>query len=335
MMRSKGTGAATRRQVLRMTGSAVGAVALPAIARGQAWPARVIKFIVPFTPGGSTDVLARKIGHRLEPILGQPIVIENKPGAGGVTAAATLAKAERDGYTFMMGHIGTLAFNPWLYPGLPYDPKAAFAAIALVATIPNVLAVHPSLGVVSVAELVASAKRKPGEITYGTGGVGSAAHVATAYFAHMAGIELLHVPYRGTSPAVNDLTGGHIKMMLTGGPALLPLVAAGQIRALAVSSGQRAPFAPDLPTLAEAAGLAGFEAVQWYGLVAPAGLPANIVDRMNGLVNEALASPEIVEALLKDGAIAAPGTPQSFQRLIEAEIDAWGQVIARANIKAG
>lgn len=324
----------TRRSALWFGTTALAAAAMPGLAKAQTWPARVMKFVVPFTPGGSTDVLARVLGNRLEPLLGQPIVIENRPGAGGVPAAAAVARAEPDGYTFMMGHIGTLAFNPWLYRTLPYDPKTAFAAVALVATVPNILAVHPSLGVDSTAALVARAKSSPGSIVYGSGGNGSAAHIATAYFAHAAGIDLVHVPYRGTSPAVNDLAGGHIKLMLTGGPALLPLVAAQQIHALGVSSARRVPFAPDLPTIAEAA-LPGFEAVQWYGLVGPAALPPGIVTRMNQLVNQTLATPDVADALLKDGAIAKPGSSEAFAQLIQSEIDAWGQVISRANIRSG
>lgn len=304
-------------------------------ARAQAaWPSQPIKMVVPFTPGGSTDVLARVIAQRIEPQLKQPIVVENRPGAGGVPAAAQVARAEPDGHTLMMGHIGTLAFNPSLYPSLGYDAKTAFAAVARVAIVPNITVVHPDLPARSPAELIAYAKSNPGKINYGSGGNGSAAHIATAYFAHTAGVELVHVPYRGTSPAVNDLVGNHIQMMMTGGPAVLPLVAGGQLRALSVSSKERVVFAPDLPTLHEAA-LPGFEAVQWYGMVAPAKTPRGIVERLNALVNEQLNAPEVAESLRKDGAIAAPGTPEGFNAHILAEIDTWREVILRARIKLG
>lgn len=333
--RLRGSGAATRRGFIASAAALLAAPYVAAQAPPAKWPERVIKLVVPFTPGGSTDVLARVIAHVIEPKLGQPIVIENRPGSGGVQAATAVARSDPDGYTLMMGHIGTLAFNPWLYRSLAYDPRNAFAAIAQVAIVPNILAVHAAFPATTVGELIALARGKPGTLTYGSGGNGSAAHIATAYLAHAAGLDLVHVPYRGTAPAVNDLAGGHINMMMTGGPALLPLVASGKMRALAVSSAQRVPFAPELPPLAEAAGLPGFEAVQWYGMVGPARLPDTIVQRLNGLVNEALASAEVAETLLKDGALAMPGSSEAFATLIRNDIDTWGRIIVQAGIKTG
>ncbi|MGL4243193.1 MAG: Bug family tripartite tricarboxylate transporter substrate binding protein [Beijerinckiaceae bacterium] len=321
-----------RRQIIAGTAALV---ATPAVLRAQAqWPAQVVKFIVPFAPGGSTDILARVVAQKLEAPLKANIIIENRPGAGGSVAANAVAKADADGHTFMMGHIGTLAFTPSLYPNLPYDPVKDFAPVALVATVPNILAVHPSLPVKSFAEFIAHAKANPGKLNYGSGGVGSAAHVAGAYLASAAGFEATHVPYRGTAPMVNDLVAGNIQFTLTGGPAVLPLAANGRVRTLAVSSKDRASFAPELPTVAES-GLAGFDAVQWYGLVAPARTPAAIVSRMNAEINALLGAPEVEMTLRNDGAIAAPTTPDRFGALIQSEIATWRDVIRRAGITAG
>jgi tripartite-type tricarboxylate transporter receptor subunit TctC len=319
----------------RLIVTAAAAIAAPRLAQAQAdWPSQVIRFIVPFAPGGSTDILARVIAQKLEGPLKANIIIENRAGAGGSVAANAVAKAEPDGHTFMMGHIGTLAFTPSLYPNLPYDPVKDFAPVALVAAVPNILAVHPSLPVRSFQEFVAYAKANPGRLNFGSGGVGSAAHVAGAYLAFAAGFEATHVPYRGTSPMMNDLLVGSIQFTLTGGPAVLPLAAAGRVRTLAVSSRERVAFAPDLPTIAES-GIPGFDAVQWYGLVAPARTPEAIVRRMNGEINALLGSPEVETTLRNDGAIAAPTTPERFGAHIQAEIAIWRDVIRRAGIPSG
>lgn len=320
----------TRRTLI----AATAAVAAPAISRAQsAWPNQPLKIIVPFTPGGSTDLLARVIGQKLEPIFKQPVIVDNKPGAGGAIGASQVAKSPADGYTFLMGHIGTLAFNPSLYPNLPYDPQKDFAPVALVATLPNILAINPSVPANSYADFVKYAKANPGKLYYGSGGNGSAAHVATAYFCAKAGIDCVHVPYKGTAPAITDLLGGQIQFVLTGGPAVLPRVPSGQLKVLAVSSRDRAPFAKDLPTISEA-GIAGFEAVQWYGLVAPAGTPKEIVARVNKEINGLMDSPEIAKNLETDGAIAVKTTPDVFAKHIADEIALWRDVIVKNNIKA-
>jgi tripartite-type tricarboxylate transporter receptor subunit TctC len=320
-----------RRTVL--AGLAAG-IAAPAVVRAQAWPSQVIKFVVPFTPGGSTDILARVIAQKLEPLLKQSIIIENRPGAGGATAAAQVAKADPDGHTFMMGHIGTLAFNPSLYPNLPYDPLADFRPVSLVATVPNILVVHPDVPARSYAEFAAHLEANPGKLNYGSGGNGSAAHIAGAYMLNAAGLSAVHIPYRGTAPAVNDLVAGVIQFILTGGPAVLPLVASGRLRALAVSSRERAPFAPDLPTLAES-GLAGFEAVQWYGLVAPARTPDAIVRRVNQLISGLMDDAEIVKTLQNDGALALRQSPEQFGGHLKREIELWRGIIRKAGISIG
>ena len=324
-----------RRHVLCGLATAGAALALPAIARAQAaWPSQAIKLVVPFAPGGSTDLLARVLGRKLEPILNQPIIVENRPGAGGSIAATAVAKSDPDGYTLMMGHIGTLALNPSIYPALGYDPVVDFAPVALVASVPNILVVHPDVPANSVAELIAYAKANPGKLNFGSGGNGSNSHISGYYLAHKAGIKVTHVAYRGTGPAVNDLVGGHVQFMMTGGPSVLPLVAGGKLRALAVSSLTRVAFAPDLPAIAEAT-LPGFEAVQWYGLVAPAKTPSAIVMRLNREINALLDSPEVAKNLETDGALAIRTTPDAFAAHIKSEIILWRDVIKAANITAG
>jgi tripartite-type tricarboxylate transporter receptor subunit TctC len=322
----------TRRSAV--IGLAAGLLPGSALGAGAARPSRTIKLVVPFTPGGSTDILARVVAQRLEAELGKPVVVENRGGAGGTIAAAGVAKAEPDGHTLMMGHIGTLAFAPALYNSLAYDPMTAFAPVAMIASVPNILVVHPGTSVASTGELIAAARASPRSLHYGSGGNGSAAHVATAYFSRATAIELVHVPYRGTAPAVNDLVGGHIQLMMTGGPALLPLIASGHLRALAVSSLSRVPFLAGVPTIAEAA-VAGFEAVQWYGVVAPARTPVAVIERLNRVINAALATHDVAAGLVSEGAVALPMTTRQFGAHITAEIARWGNVIREAGITTG
>ncbi|GLK85634.1 Bug family tripartite tricarboxylate transporter substrate binding protein [Ancylobacter defluvii] len=324
-----------------IAGLGLAGVCAPAVLRAQAaeasqaWPSQVVKIVVPFTPGGSTDVLARLIAAKIAPTIGGPgFIIENKAGAGGTIAAAQVAKAAPDGHTLMMGHIGTLAFNPALYPDLPYDPIRDFEPVALVASVPNILVVNPEVPAKDFQEFVAYAKANPGKLNYSSGGQGSAAHIAGAYLAYKAGFQAVHVPYRGTAPSVVDLIGGVVQFTLTGGPAVLPFASKGQLRALGVASAERATFAPQLPTIAES-GLPGFEAVQWYGIVAPKGTPREIVDRLNREINAQLATPEFAAVLEKDGAVATPRPPEAFGELIASELPVWREVITQAQIKAG
>jgi tripartite-type tricarboxylate transporter receptor subunit TctC len=291
-------------------------IALAALATAPTWadptyPNKPIRIIVPFTPGGSPDVLARTIGQKITESTGAPVLIENVPGAGGTIGADRVAKATADGYTLLMGHVGTLAVAPAVYPNLPYDPIKSFAPVAWVAKVPNVLAVHPSMPANNVAELVKYLKANPGKVNYGSGGNGSAAHLAMEYFKLSTQTFVVHVPYRGTAPSVTDAVAGQIQMVFTGAPALVPMVKAGKLRAIAVSSPKRLDLLPDVPTLAESGvkGLEGFEADQWYGLVAPAGTPAAIVQKLNQVVNANLAAPEMVARLKSEGATAMPGAP--------------------------
>ena len=298
-----------------------------------AYPAKPIRLVVPFTPGGSTDILARAIGQELSRAWGQSVVIDNVPGAGGSIGADKVAKSPADGYTLLMGHIGTLAVNPSLYPKLPYNPVTDFAPVAWVARVPNVLVIHPAVPAKTTQELVALAKARPGQLNYGSGGNGSAANLATEYFKMQTGASLLHIPYRGTVPAMTDLMGGQIQVLFTGAPAVLGQIKTGQLRALAVSSPTRLDALPEVPTVAEA-GYKGFEADQWYGVVAPAATPPDIVRKLNAQINLALASAELKTRLNSEGAIATPTTPEAFGQHIVREIARWKPVIGSGRVKA-
>lgn len=322
----------TRRQAI--LAGAGGALSLALPAQAQAFPSKPMRIIVPFTPGGSTDVLARAIGLELSKALGQPVVIENVPGAGGSIGAEKAAKSPADGYTLLMGHIGTLAINPSIYPKLGYDPQRSFTPVAWIARVPNVLVVNASVPARNFQELIALAKAKPGQLSYGSGGNGSAAHTTMEYLKIQTGTSFLHIPYRGTGPSVNDLVAGQIQVLFTGIPALLTHIKSGRMRALAVSSPRRLALLPDVPTVAESgvAGTKGFEADQWYGLMAPAGTPAEVVALLNQQVNKALSSEEVRARLAAEGAEATPASPQAFGQLIAKEIPRWDRVIKSARI---
>lgn len=315
-----------------------GALFLSFVLFGHSWaqsiyPSKPVRIVVPFTPGGSTDILARAIGNELGKSLGQSFVVENVAGAGGSIGADKVAKSAPDGYTLLMGHIGTLAVNPSLYPSLPYNPVKDFAPVAWVARVPNVLVVNKNVPAQNLRELVALAKARPGSLNYSTGGNGSAAHLATEYFKMQAGVSLVHIPYRGAAPAVSDVISGQVQLIFTGAPALMGHIRSGQLRALAVSSPRRLDVLPDVPTVQEAAGLKGFEADQWYGLVAPAGTPRDIVLKLNKHVNDALGSEALKTRLNTEGAIATPTTPEAFGQLIASDIERWRPVIASGRVR--
>jgi tripartite-type tricarboxylate transporter receptor subunit TctC len=296
------------------------------------YPSRPIRLIVPFPPGGSTDILARVLGEKLAQGLAQPVVIDNRPGAGGSIGAEAVARAAPDGYTLMMGHLGTLAVNPAIYKNLPYDPVKSFAPVSLMAIVPSVLVVNPSLPVASAAELVAYAKAHPGKLAYGSAGNGSTSHLTTEYFKLITGTDILHVPYKGVGPMLTDLVSGQLSMGLNGAPAVMAHVNAGRLRALAVTSLKRLEALPQVPTLDEA-GVRGFDASGWYGLVAPAGTPQAIVARLNAEIGRAMQTPELRSRLDSDGAMPAPGTPEEFAAFIRAEIARWDAVLKRAGVQ--
>jgi len=313
---------------------AVAAVAHPALAAdAAAFPSKPVRLIVPFTPGGSTDILARAIGQKLSESWRQPVVIENRPGAGGAIGMELAAKAPADGTTMVMGHIGTLAANPALYRSLSYDPVRDFAPVTLVAMVPNVLVVGPAVPSRSVAEFVALAKSKPGKLDYGSGGNGSAAHLAMEYFKLKAGVDLQHVPYKGTAPALTDLLGGQIAVILTGLPPVLQHVKSGKLRILGVASRERLAAFPEIPTIAES-GVPGFEATQWYGLLVPAATPKDIVAKIQRDTAAALRDPAVNERLASEGAEPVGNTPEQFGTFIRSEIELWGKVIRATGMKA-
>jgi tripartite-type tricarboxylate transporter receptor subunit TctC len=294
--------------------------------------ARPIRIVVPFTPGGTSDILARAIGPKLAASLGVNVIVENRPGAGGSLAGGEVARAEADGSTLFMGHVGTLAVNPAIYPKLAYDPLKSFTPVAYVARVPNVLVVPASAPFTSFKALLDGARAQPGKFVYSSGGNGSAAHITFEYLKLRARIFMLHIPYRGTAPSVTDLISGQVDATITGAPAVLTHVRSGRLRALAVSSAQRIPALPEVPTVAES-GYAGFEADQWYGLMAPAGTPAAVVSQLNTEVNRALAQPDVAQQLAREGALPVPGTPQAFGELIRREIPRWAEVVKAGNVK--
>jgi tripartite-type tricarboxylate transporter receptor subunit TctC len=299
---------------------------------GWAQTGKPLRLVVPFTPGGSTDILARALAPKLALALGVNVLVDNKPGAGGSLGAAEVAKAEPDGHTLLMGHIGTLAVNPAVYPRLAYDPVRSFAPVAWVARVPNVLVVSAASKANTFKDFIDAARAQPGRFAYSSGGNGSAAHITFEYLKLRAKVFMLHIPYRGTAPSVTDLIAGQVVATFTGAPAVLPHVRSGRLRALAVSSAQRINPLPVVPTVAES-GYAGFEADQWYGVVAPAATPAAVVARLNAEINKALALPDVAQQLALEGAVPTPSTPQAFAELIQREIPRWAEVVKAGNVK--
>jgi tripartite-type tricarboxylate transporter receptor subunit TctC len=321
----------TRRTLLGA--AALAALARPALAQG--WPSRPISIVVPFPPGGSNDLLARPMAAKLQQALGNnPVVVENRGGAGGTVGAAHVMRSAPDGHTLMWGHVGTLAVNPWIYPNNPYDVLRDFTPVAQVATLPGVLVVHPSVGVRTAAEFVALAKRQPGVLEYGSAGNGSASHITMAAFCDAAGIDLVHVPYRGNGPMLADLLAGRVKCSFAGSPVVLPASRDNRLLALGVSSRDPSPLVPGVAPVGATA-VPGYEMVQWHGLVAPAGTPPELVARLNGIINGLLADDEIKQRLAMEGAEAAPRSPEAFRALIAAELERFRGLIRRANITAG
>ncbi|MEO8442283.1 MAG: tripartite tricarboxylate transporter substrate binding protein [Betaproteobacteria bacterium] len=306
--------------------------ALVNAAHAQSYPAKPIRFIAPFPPGGSTDFLARIVALKMSESMGQQVVVENRGGAGGTIGVDAAAHAAPDGYTIVMGHIGTFGVNPTLYPKLPYDAIKSFAPITLLAMVPNAMVVHPSLPARSVKEFVALARAKPNQLLYGSGGNGSAAHLAAAYFELLAKIHLTHVPYKGTGPALIDLVAGQTSMMITGMPAVMPHVRSERLRLMAVGSAKRLTGFPDVPTIAEA-GVPGYDATQWYGVLAPAGTPRDIVMKLNAEMKKVLARPDVREKLAADGTVPVGNTPEEFGTHIKAEIARWAPVVKASGAK--
>jgi tripartite-type tricarboxylate transporter receptor subunit TctC len=298
----------------------------------QAYPTKPIRLVVPFPAGGTTDILAREVANRLTQSWGQAVVVDNRPGAGGNIGAELVAKSPPDGYTLLMGTVGTHAINASLYAKMPYDHVKDFTPVILVAGVPNVLVINPALPINSVQELIAYAKANPGKLNFASSGSGTSIHLSGELFKVMAGVEVTHVPYKGSSPALQDLVGGQVQLMFDNLPSALALIKGGKLKALAVTSTVRAAALPDVPTMAEA-GLPGFEASSWFGVLAPAGTPPDIVTRLNGEIAKWLATPEAKDKLLSQGAIAAGGPPEDFVKHIAAETAKWQKVVKASGAK--
>jgi len=295
--------------------------------------AQNVRFVVGFTPGGPSDILARALGAKLTDTLGQPVIVENRPGAGGNLAAEVVAKSPADGNTWLLGNNSILATNAALYSRLGYDPAKDFAPVALVGIQPNMLVVHPSVPAHSVAELIAYAKQHPGKLNYASTGAGVASHLSAELFKAMAGVDMVHVPYKGAQPALTDVIAGQCQVMFATSASAIPYVKAGRLRALAVTTAQRSPSLPDLPTVAEA-GVPGFESTTWHGVVVPSRTPAPLVERLNRAINAALAQRDLVERLQGLGVEVASGSPQDFAAYIAREIPKWTKVVKDSGAKA-
>lgn len=297
------------------------------------YPTRPVRIIVPFPAAGTTDILARDVAQTLTQTTGQPFVVENRPGAGGNIGSDLVAKAAPDGYTLLMGTVGTHAINPSLYAKMPYDHVKDFVPIILVAGVPNVLEINPQLPVNSVQELIAYAKTNPGKINFASSGSGTSIHLSGELFKTMTGVQMTHVPYKGSAPALQDLVGGQVQIMFDNLPSSLALIKAGKLKPLAVTSAARSSVLPDVPTVAES-GLPGFEASSWFGLLAPAGTPKEIVAKINADVAKWLATPEAKEKLQAQGAIVASGlTPDDFAKHIANETTKWAKVVKESGAK--
>jgi tripartite-type tricarboxylate transporter receptor subunit TctC len=298
-----------------------------------AFPEKPVRFVIGFTPGGPSDILARAVGQKLAERWGQQVVIENRPGAGGNLAAEVVAKSAPDGYTWLLGNNSILATNQSLYKKLPYDPVKDFAPVALVAVQPNILVVHPEVKATSVMELVSLAKQSPGKLNYASSGAGAAAHLAGELFKTMAGVDIVHVPYKGAQPALTDLIAGQVQLMFATSASVIPYMKAGRLRALAVTTAQRSPSVPELPTVSEA-GLGGFEATTWHGVVVPSATPRALIERINQETNTVLKEKDLSERLAGLGAEVLTGTPRDFADYIAREIPKWTKVVKDSGARA-
>jgi tripartite-type tricarboxylate transporter receptor subunit TctC len=292
----------------------------------QDWPTRPVQIIVPQSAGGGADILTRELAARLQPLLGQTIVVENKPGAGGVIGTDLVARAAPDGYTLVMGAISTHGINPSLYKKLSYDALADFVPVALVATAPLMVVTYPALPVKSVQELIAAAKANPGKLTFGSAGKGNSTHLAGELFQSMAGVEMLHVPFKGATPAEVGLMGGHVSVMFSSIMTALPLSREGKMKALAVTSAKRSGMAPELPTVAES-GLPGFDVTPWYGIFAPAGTPAAVVERLSKEIKVVLDMPDVKAKFMSLGAEPGAMSQPEFAKFVPEEVKKWAKVV--------
>ena len=315
----------------RFVAGVIAALAVSAAFAADPYPTRPIRMIVGFAPGGGTDLTARPVAQKLSELLGQQVVVENKPGAAGNIATEQVVRAAPDGYTVLMGTIAALAINPSLYGNLKFDPETDLAPVIQVVDATNVLTLHPSVPAGSVKELIALAKQK--SLSAGSSGIGATGHLAIELFNLMAGTKLVHVPYKGGGPAMGDLVGGQIHLIFATTASAIPQIRAGRVKGIAVTTAKRSALMPELPTISEA-GLPGFDANNWYGIVVPAGTPRAIIDQLNAATRKALAMPEVKATLFNQGLDPAPGTPEQFGAYIKAERIKWAKVIRESGAKA-
>ncbi|HEX3059236.1 MAG TPA: tripartite tricarboxylate transporter substrate binding protein [Usitatibacter sp.] len=295
------------------------------------YPNRTVRIIVPFAPGGSTDVVARILADKLGTGLKQSFVVENRAGAGGNIGADAVAKASPDGYTLLMGTTGVLAINKYLYKEMSFDPERDLVPVSYTSLITNILVVNPQVPAKTVGELVALARAKPGSLTFASSGAGSSTHLSAELFKSMAGVDILHVPYKGSSQAITDLMGGQVTMLFDNAPSSIPFVEQGKLRALAVTSTKRLPNLPDVPTLDEA-GVKGYESLSWSGIMAPAGTPKRVIDKLNAAIEKILRDPDVKQRFASLGVEPVGGPPEAFSRHIRAESEKWARVVKTANI---
>lgn len=310
----------------------IGCTLLHGPAAAQPYPTKPVRFIVPFTPGGNTDVQGRLIAQRLSAMWGQQVVVDNRPGAGGTLGVETAARSQSDGYTLVLASFGNILAGPALYRKLPYDPLRDLAPVILVSTPPGLLIAHPGLPVKNVKELIAYARSNPGRLNYGSAGNGTWNHLFAELFKSSAGIEMTHVPYRGAAPAVTDVVGGQIQLGMAPFPPTLQHIRSGRLRALAVTSAKRSPILPEVPTVSES-GLPGYEAVGWFGVLAPAGTPKPIIEKINRDINRVFDEPKVKAAFAADGTEPAGGTPEALAKSMRVGIAKWGKLVRELDVQ--
>jgi len=333
MIRSRVAVLPNRRTLLALAGA--GALALaPLAAQAQAaFPSKALTIVVPFSAGGTTDILARVVGQYMAKDLGQPVIVDNRAGAGGNIGAQMVARAAPDGYTLLMGTVGTHAINQSLYKKMAFDPIKDFAPLSRVALVPNLLVANPSQPYKSVKELIAYAKANPGKVSFASSGSGTSIHLSGEMFQQMAGVDMQHIPYKGSAPALTDLLGGQTAIMFDNMPSVIGHVKAGKLRPLAVTTPQRSPALPEVPTIAEA-GVPGYSATSWFGLLVPAGTPAPVIAKLNGSILKALADPEVRKKLAEQGAEPHGEKPEQFAEFIRSETAKWGETVKKSGATA-
>ena len=305
---------------------------LPSLAFAQAFPSKSMRLVVPFTPAGAVDIASRATAHEMERILHHPVVVENRPGAGGNLGVLDVARSAPDGYSMVMSTSGIQAINPWLYTKMPLDPNKDLAPVAPLVSLNNVLVVHPSVPARSVKEVIALAKKEPGKWTYASSGNGTSIHMSGAMFTQMTGTDIVHIPYKGSAPAVTDLLAGQTNMMFDNIPSSLPHIKSGKLIALATTGAKRDPALPDLPTVAEA-GVPGYESGVWFGLMVPAATPKDVIAKLNAAAIQATKSPEFAKRMKDLGYNIIPGSPEDMAHMLDAELKRWGPIVKASGAK--